>query len=208
MNEQNFLNRGRWDFSTHELHSYLLKSEVDWRLNMTEFHTLNWAMLPSSQSLYDTLLLLFTTTWQPFISSSRLLPPFLLHCLSVPCNPFVCLGACWGLSFDKWKKQNFQSDMVLTGSFCLPFRPISLTSSVSLHSSPAMQCFQTISMRMKSECYRLLVYKPTWKTIPIISQQFFFCLFHVLWLNIKHFPVYTCLLQVDDGLVAMYWASS
>lgn len=32
-------NRGRWDFCTHELHSYLLKSEVDGRLNMTEFHT-------------------------------------------------------------------------------------------------------------------------------------------------------------------------
>lgn len=164
---------------------------------MTEFHTLNWAMLPSSQSLYDTLLLLFTTTWQPFISPSRLLPPFLLHCLSVPCNPFVLLGACWGLSFDKWKKQNFQSDMVLTGSFCLPFRPISLTSSVSLHSSPAMQCFQTISMRMKSECYRLLVYKPTWKTILIISEQFFFLL--IPRFMIKHKTFSSVYLLVTGG---------
>lgn len=148
-------------------------------------------------ALYDTLLLLFTVTWQPFISPSPLLPPFLLHRFSVPCNSFVLLGACRGLSFDIWKKQNFQSDMMLTGSFCLPFRPISLTSSVSLHSSPAMQCFQTISMRMKSECYRPLVYKPTRETILIIPEQYFFWL--IPRFMIKHKTFSSVCLLVTGG---------
>ena len=161
-------------------------------------------MLPSGHSPCVT----FCSCFLPPPGSCSPALPLLLHRFSLPCNLFVLLGACSGLSFDTWKKQDSQSAVMLMGSFCLPSRPISLTSSASLRSSPAMQCFQTISMRMKSECCRPLVYKSTRETIPVRSEQYFFGLFHVLWLNIKHFPVSACLLQVDDGFVAMYWASS
>lgn len=132
---------------------------------------------------------MFPSSHSPcMILGSCLLPPAFCFLQS------LCLTWCMPrFIFDTWKKPNFQGDVTLTGSFCLPCRPISLTSSVSLHSSPAMQCFQTISMRMKSECYRPLVSKPTWETIPVISEQYFFGLFHVLWLNIKHFSS-VCLL--------------
>lgn len=151
---------------------------------------LHWGLLPSQP-----LCRYFSPAFYPFLAAVHqpLLPPFLLHRISLPCNPFVLLGACWGLSFDTWKKQNFQSEVMLTGSFCLPFRPISLTSSVSLHSSPATRCFQTISMRTKSECYRPLVYKPTRETTPIISEQYFFWLIPCFMIKHKTFSS-VCLL--------------
>lgn len=176
-----------------------LFAEIKSRLDITEFHIPLGDAPIQSQALCRTLLLLFTTAWKLFVGLSPLPPRSLLHRFSVPCSPLVVFGACSRLSLGAWKKQNFRSAVMLTGSFCLPFRPISLTSCVSLHSSPAMQCFQTISMRTKSECYRPLVYKPAQETIPIISEPYFFGLFHVLWLSIKHFPVSTCLSQVDDG---------
>lgn len=55
----------------------------------------------------------------------------------------------------------------------LPPRPISLISCVSLHSSLAMQCSQTISMRTREECLRPLAYEPCRDHIDHIWTIFF-----------------------------------
>lgn len=110
MNEQNSLNRERWDFSTHELHSYWQKSGVGWRVNMTQLHT----PLGDAPSQSVTLLLFapaFPTTcsyWWALPSTPTLFPllqPFplirllLLHCSllfpSVLGSYLVHVGMCF-----------------------------------------------------------------------------------------------------------------
>lgn len=136
-----------------------LFAEVRSRLEMEQDRISSPTEWCSHPALGDTLLLVFTTP------GSRLSASAAAHLSSVLRSPFVLLVHVEVHLLIR------ETEFPWCWRGLCPCRPISPTSSASLHSSPATRCFQTISTRTKSECYRPSVSKPTQETIPIISEQ-------------------------------------
>lgn len=145
-----FSSRGRWDFYPWALQLFAeISSRVEIGAHIIPCHCPVPCFVPPCELP---------------LSPSPLCPP--------PAVP-VCYLVCAHVYVSMQGRSRVSQEVMLTAAFCLLCRRISLTSCVSLHSSPAMPCFQTISMRMKSECCRPLAYKPTQESTLTISEPCF-----------------------------------